>query len=112
MSPQPAAKLSIHGDQAAAIPPHESLPVIVGIAPPALPADNAVSIDEGAPASVMRRETLQRRLLAVADVLAVTATLLLVLHGSHHASLLPLAPFSAVRELYLSPLWPGWLDSE
>jgi exopolysaccharide biosynthesis polyprenyl glycosylphosphotransferase len=90
MSPQPAAKLSIHGDQAAAIPPHESLPVIVGIAPPALPADNAVSIDEGAPASVMRRATLQRRLLAVADVFAVMATLLLVLHHSHHAELLAL----------------------
>ena len=23
-----------------------------------------------------------------------------------------LAPFSAVRDLYLSPLWPGWLDCE
>ncbi len=58
----------------------------------------ATGIEEGASPSVLRREARHRRLLGIADVLAVTLTLILVLNviGHDHAALVLLASMPLV----------------
>ena len=58
----------------------------------------ATGIEEGASPSVLRREARHRRLLGIADILAVTLTLILVLNviGHDHAALILLASMPLV----------------
>jgi exopolysaccharide biosynthesis polyprenyl glycosylphosphotransferase len=75
MTPQLAERLTIHGDEAAA-PRLDGLSVSGGVA--ALPALH-VEVGDGPVPSLMWRESVRRRLLGVADVIAATVALMLVL---------------------------------
>lgn len=82
VTPELAAKLTLHGD-----PLHEPLrpmpagEVVIG---GRVESDAADVVDERARKSGLRRAALQHRLLAVADVLAVTITVALVFDVNQH----------------------------
>ena len=101
MTPQLVARLTLHDEEfVEPVPAGGSVLALRPTAPVVAAADTAASIDRGVPPSVLRRESLQRRLLGIADILAVTLTLILVLNviGGDHAALLLLAsmPFVVV----------------
>src|SRR5262245_35055577 len=99
MTPQLAAKLTLHDEEVVEPPPPRGNVHAIRRAEPAVAsADSTGAIDEGAPASVVQRETRHRRLLGLADILAVTLTLIIVLNviGSDHAALLLLASMPLV----------------
>jgi exopolysaccharide biosynthesis polyprenyl glycosylphosphotransferase len=79
MTPQLVAQLTMHGDEVV------QAPVARGNVFP-LPRRGVPSagIEEGTSSSVLRREARHRRLLGVADILAVTLTLILVLNVIGH----------------------------
>ncbi|HEY7623072.1 MAG TPA: exopolysaccharide biosynthesis polyprenyl glycosylphosphotransferase [Solirubrobacteraceae bacterium] len=81
MTPQLVAKLTYHGEEIVepvAAPRGNVFPL-----PRRRPA-GVPAIEEGASPSVLRREARHRRLLGIADVLAVTLTLILVLNVIGH----------------------------
>jgi exopolysaccharide biosynthesis polyprenyl glycosylphosphotransferase len=91
MTAEIAAKLTMHGEPLAEVRQlNGHVFEIPEIAPSPVGALGADVPDERTSASVRRREAVQRRLLALADVLAVTATTLLVLRvvGGHRTALL------------------------
>jgi exopolysaccharide biosynthesis polyprenyl glycosylphosphotransferase len=82
MTPQLVAQLTMHGEEVAEAPvPRGNVFPLQRRRPAAVPS---AGIEEGASASVLRREARHRRLLGIADVLAVTLTLILVLNVIGH----------------------------
>jgi exopolysaccharide biosynthesis polyprenyl glycosylphosphotransferase len=99
MTPQLVAKLTLHDEgfiETAAL--NANVVAIPRPAPAGASANGARSIDSGTRTSVLRRESRHRRLLAVADALAVTVALILVLNviGSDHAALIAVASMPLV----------------
>jgi exopolysaccharide biosynthesis polyprenyl glycosylphosphotransferase len=96
VTPQLVAKLTYHGDEVFEHPaPRGNVFPLPRRRPATVPA---TGIEEGASPSVLRREARHRRLLGIADVLAVTLTLILVLNviGHDHAALVLLASMPLV----------------
>jgi exopolysaccharide biosynthesis polyprenyl glycosylphosphotransferase len=82
VTPELAAKLTLHGD-----PLHEALrPALAAevVIDQRVDADGAHVVDERARKSGLRRAALHHRVLAVADVLAVTTTVALVFDVNQH----------------------------
>jgi exopolysaccharide biosynthesis polyprenyl glycosylphosphotransferase len=80
MTPQLAQKLTIHGEEGGAVMLAEQRALTLGGGPISFPPRRQRLVDaEGAPLSLLRRESLHRRLLGAADVLAATLALVLVL---------------------------------
>ena len=100
MTAQLAAQLTMHGEELTeALQPNGRGLSAADIAASAVGVDGAASIDERARASVLQRETLQRRLLGMADMLAVAVTVFLVLNvvgGDRVALLLASVPLVVV----------------
>jgi exopolysaccharide biosynthesis polyprenyl glycosylphosphotransferase len=99
MTPQLATKLQFHDEAVVeAVQSQGKVLAMPGAGPAPRSPRGAVAIDEGVPSSVVRRETRHRRLLGVADALAVTVTLLLVLNviGSDHAAMVAIASMPLV----------------
>ena len=93
VTPRVASKLTIHGDGLGGAIRHEAtVPAILGIDTARANPSAPVAVDQRAPPSVLRRAALQHRLLALADIVAVTVTVAIVLNvGQHRALLLALA---------------------
>jgi exopolysaccharide biosynthesis polyprenyl glycosylphosphotransferase len=100
MTPQLVAKLTLHDEEfVQSAPGNGSVLAMPRTAPAAAPTTGVASnAEDGVPMSVLRRESRHRRLLAVADALAVTVTLILVLNviGSDHAALVAVASMPLV----------------
>jgi exopolysaccharide biosynthesis polyprenyl glycosylphosphotransferase len=79
MTPQLVAQLTMHGEQVVQAPATRG-----NVFPLPRRAVPSVGIEEGASPSVLRREARHRRLLGIADILAVTLTLILVLNVVGH----------------------------
>jgi exopolysaccharide biosynthesis polyprenyl glycosylphosphotransferase len=78
MTPQLVAQLTMHGEQVVEAPATRgNVFPLPRRRPAAVPS---AGIEEGASPSVLRREARHRRLLGIADILAVTLTLILVLN--------------------------------
>jgi exopolysaccharide biosynthesis polyprenyl glycosylphosphotransferase len=89
VTPDLPTQLTIDGDP---VGPQAALPALLGIDSAPIHADGALDAKRRAPTAMRRRASLQRRLLGVADVLAVTMTMALVLNvGAHRLVLLALA---------------------
>ena len=90
VTPELAAKLTFHGDPLQeALRPAPASDMVIG---QRVGSGRADVVDERARKSGLRRAALQHRLLAVADVLAVTITVALVLDvNQHRLALLALA---------------------
>ena len=89
MTPDLPTQLTIHGDPLGS---QAALPAMLGIDPAPVRPDDALDANRRAPTAMRRRASLQRRLLGVADILAVTTTMALVLDvGKHRLVLLALA---------------------
>jgi exopolysaccharide biosynthesis polyprenyl glycosylphosphotransferase len=94
MTPQLVAKLTLHDEEVVdPISPHGNVLALPRPEPVVSSTGSAEPIEEGVPPSVLRREARHRRLLGVADVLAVTVTLIVVLNvlGRDQAALIALA---------------------
>jgi exopolysaccharide biosynthesis polyprenyl glycosylphosphotransferase len=105
MTPQVAARLRIHEDDGAvALPRHRRQLALAAEAPAALPVDDVAGVDLEAAAlpSVLSREALHRRLLGMADVLAATLALVVVLSmlGEDRVALVTLAGMPLVLVLF------------
>jgi exopolysaccharide biosynthesis polyprenyl glycosylphosphotransferase len=99
MTPQLATKLYVHDEEVVETPSSRgNVLAMPGPRPMAGSASGAVSIEEGTPPSVLRREARHRRLLGLADAVAVTVALLIVLNviGSDHAAMVALASMPLV----------------
>jgi exopolysaccharide biosynthesis polyprenyl glycosylphosphotransferase len=81
VTPELATELTIHGD---AVGPETALPGMLGVDLSNVHADGAVTRNRRGLTAVRRRASLQRRLLGVADVFAVTMTMALVLNVDEH----------------------------
>jgi exopolysaccharide biosynthesis polyprenyl glycosylphosphotransferase len=94
MTPQLVARLRIHEGEGAEARPSRRLLSPVGVAElAAVPvSDVAPLVEQGPPRPLVRRETLHRRLLAVADVLSAAFALVVVLNvlGQDRAALMAL----------------------
>jgi exopolysaccharide biosynthesis polyprenyl glycosylphosphotransferase len=85
MTPQLVAKLTLHdADVAESNPPRGKVVALPRTGPTIGSADAAASIEARTPAPVLRREARQRRLLGLADALAATLTLVVVLNVLGH----------------------------
>jgi exopolysaccharide biosynthesis polyprenyl glycosylphosphotransferase len=93
VTPRLASKLTIHGDGLGGAIRHDAAgPAILGIDTARPHSGLSVAVDQRAPPSALRRAALQHRLLALADIVAVTVTVAIVLNvGQHRALLLALA---------------------
>jgi exopolysaccharide biosynthesis polyprenyl glycosylphosphotransferase len=79
MTPQLAERLTIHEQATAELPPASGRPLSPGGSVVALPARKLGFVSDRSVPSLLERESLHRRLLGAADVLAATLALVLVL---------------------------------
>src|SRR6516164_3994565 len=95
-----AAKLQIHEEELEAeVEPRGQLVAMPGVGRRALQRDTNPGVEAATWSSVLRRQMLQRRLLAAADIIAVALTVLLSLnvHGPRRVVLVAIAlPFVIV----------------
>jgi exopolysaccharide biosynthesis polyprenyl glycosylphosphotransferase len=102
MTPQLAQRLTIHGEEGGgAVVAQGSLALLSGPAPDPTQRLGLVDV-EGATSSLLRRESIHRRLLAAADVIAATLALVLVLTllGNDQLGLATLAGMPLVVVLF------------
>ena len=105
MTPQVAARLRIHEEEGAiAFPRHQRRLALAAEAPAVLPAEDVagVELDVAALPSVLSRDALHRRMLAMADMLAATLALVVVLNllGEDPVALAALAGMPLVLVLF------------
>jgi exopolysaccharide biosynthesis polyprenyl glycosylphosphotransferase len=99
MTPQLATKLQFHDEAVVeTLSSQGNVLAMPAPRPAAASTNGAASMEEGAAPSVLRREARHRRLLGVADALAATVALLLVLNviGADHAAIVAIASMPLV----------------